>query len=146
MTVQEAVTLVLRAGAMAEGGEVFVLDMGRPVQIEKLARQMIENAGYTVREKENPDGDIEIAFTGLRPGEKLVEELSINGNLRGTVHKKIFASDEDMLSEFEVAAATRSLRQALINGDEAAARAIAKQWVEGYTTSSRNPLKTFRDT
>jgi FlaA1/EpsC-like NDP-sugar epimerase len=140
MTIQEAATLVLRAGAMAAGGEVFVLDMGHPVQIEKLARQIIENAGYTVRNKQNPDGDIEIAFTGLRPGEKLVEELSINGNLRGTNHKKIFSSDEGMLSEFEMAAVTRNLRQALVNGDEAAARAVAKQWVEGYTTSSDSPL------
>lgn len=133
MTVQEAVTLVLRAGAMANGGEVFVLDMGRPVHIEKLARQVIENAGYTVRDKENPDGDIEIAFTGLRPGEKLIEELTINGTLLGTMHKKIFFSDERRLSEFEVAAVIRSLREALVNGDEDAARGVAKQWVEGYT-------------
>ncbi|MEO9457597.1 MAG: nucleoside-diphosphate sugar epimerase/dehydratase [Lentilitoribacter sp.] len=146
MTIREAVTLVLRAGAMAEGGEVFVLDMGRPIQIEKLARQIIENAGYTVRSKENPEGDIEIAFTGLRPGEKLVEELSINGNLRGTNHKKIFSSDEDKLSEFEVAAVTRNLRQALVNGDESAARAVAKQWVEGYTASTENQLQTPKDT
>ena len=133
MTVQEAVTLVLRAGAMANGGEVFVLDMGRPVHIEKLARQVIENAGYTVREEENPDGDIEIAFTGLRPGEKLIEELSINGTLRGTIHKKILFSDEQRLSEFEVAAAIKSLREAIADGDEVAARSVAKNWVEGYT-------------
>jgi FlaA1/EpsC-like NDP-sugar epimerase len=139
MTVQEAVTLVLRAGAMALGGEIFVLDMGRPVHIEKLARQVIENAGYTVRDTKNPEGDIEIAFTGLRPGEKLIEELTINGTLRGTVHKKIFFSDEKRLSEFEVAVAIRSLREALVEGDEAAARAVAKRWVEGYTVYVPHP-------
>ena len=145
MTAQEAVTLVLRAGAMANGGEVFVLDMGKPIHIEKLARQVIENAGYTVREKENPDGDIEIAFTGLRPGEKMIEELSINGTLRGTIHKKIFFSDEQRLSEFEVAAAIRNLREAIVDGDEIAARSVVKKWVEGYKVFTQNDTPAESD-
>ncbi len=132
MTAQEAVTLVLRAGAMATGGEVFVLDMGKPVLIEKLARQVIETAGFTVRDKAQPNGDIEITFTGLRPGEKMIEELTLSGNLVGTGHAKIFYSDEARLSEIEVASATRDLGDALANGDEDAARAVARRWVEGY--------------
>ncbi|MEP4979207.1 nucleoside-diphosphate sugar epimerase/dehydratase [Ascidiaceihabitans sp.] len=139
MTVQEAVTLVLRAGAMAEGGEVFVLDMGKPVPIERLARQIIESGGYTVRDKANPDGDIEIAFTGLRPGEKMMEELTLSGNLLGTGHCKIFYSDEAQLSEIEVATATRALRQAMVNGDEDAARDVARRWVEGYGSTPAIP-------
>jgi FlaA1/EpsC-like NDP-sugar epimerase len=132
MTVQEAVTLVLRAGAMASGGEVYVLDMGKPVSIERLARQVIERAGYSVKDKENPDGDIEVAFTGLRPGEKMIEELTLTGSLIGTGHKKIFFSDEARLSEIEVAAAMRALREALQSRDEIGAREVARRWVEGY--------------
>ncbi|MBY5933579.1 polysaccharide biosynthesis protein [Tateyamaria omphalii] len=134
MTVQEAVHLVLRAGSMAKGGEVFVLDMGKPVRIEQLARQVIESAGFTVRDAQNPDGDIEIEFTGLRPGEKMTEELTLSGTQVGTGHKKIFFTNEESLSEIEVASAMRSLRHALAASDEAAARATVKRWVEGYST------------
>ena len=133
MTVQEAVHLVLRAGSMAEGGEVFVLDMGKPIMIEQLARQVIESAGFTVRDVNTPDGDIEIEFTGLRPGEKMSEELTLNGALVGTGHKKIFFTVEKSLSEIEVASVLRSLRQALAASDEDAARDMARRWVEGYT-------------
>jgi len=132
MTVQEAVHLVLRAGSMAKGGEVFVLDMGKPVKIEQLARQVIESAGYSVRDANNPEGDMEIEFTGLRPGEKMTEELTINGTLIGTGHKKIFFTVEEGLSEIEVASALRSLRHALAAGDEEEARAMVMRWVEGY--------------
>ncbi|WP_299378224.1 nucleoside-diphosphate sugar epimerase/dehydratase [uncultured Tateyamaria sp.] len=136
MTVQEAVHLVLRAGSMAQGGEVFVLDMGKPMKIEQLARQVIESAGFTVRDAQNPEGDIEIEFTGLRPGEKMTEELTLNGALIGTGHKKIFFTVEKSLSEIEVASALRSLRHALANSDEGEARAIARRWVEGYNAPS----------
>jgi FlaA1/EpsC-like NDP-sugar epimerase len=71
MTIPEAAQLVLQAGAMARGGEVFVLDMGEPVQVLRLARRMIELSGLSVRDEKNPDGEVEIVFTGLRPGEKL---------------------------------------------------------------------------
>lgn len=146
MTMQEAVTLVLRAGAMAQGGEVYVLDMGKPVQIEKLARQIIESAGYSVRDKTNPNGDIAIKFTGLRPGEKMKEELTLSGNLIGTGHRKIFRSDEARLSEIEVASATRALREALVNSDEDAARDVARRWVEGYNNSIVYDLPTSMTT
>jgi FlaA1/EpsC-like NDP-sugar epimerase len=138
MTVQEAVHLVLRAGAMAKGGEVFVLDMGKPVKIKQLAQQVIESAGYTLRDEENPGGDIEIEFTGLRPGEKMTEELTLNGTLIGTGHKKIFFTIEGKLSEIEIAVALRSLRHALAAGDEKEAREMVMRWVEGYRPDTKN--------
>lgn len=135
MTVQEAVHLVLRAGGMAKGGEVFVLDMGKPVLIEQLARQIIESAGFSVRDEKNPDGDIEIEITGLRPGEKMTEELTLTGALVGTGHKKIFFTVEQGLSEIEVASFLRSLRHALATSDDDAARKLVKRWVDGYHMS-----------
>ncbi|GGX38758.1 nucleotide sugar epimerase [Tateyamaria omphalii] len=144
MTVHEAVNLVLRAASMAKGGEVFVLDMGKPVRIEQLARQVIESAGFTVRDADHPDGDIEIEFTGLRPGEKMTEELTLSGTRIGTGHKKIFFTVEDCLSEIEVASAMRSLRQALASSDEEEARATVKRWVEGYQ-NSKDAMETNRE-
>ena len=135
MTVQEAVNLVLQVGAIADGGDVYVLDMGKPVLIQNLARQVIESAGYTVRDDRNPDGDIEIIFTGLRPGEKMREELSVSGTLVGTVNKKIFQAIEESLSEIEVAKAVHGLRDAVRDQDEDAARVIANRWVEPWDAS-----------
>jgi FlaA1/EpsC-like NDP-sugar epimerase len=132
MTIREAVQLVLEAGSEAQGGEVFVLDMGKPVPIMKLARQVIESAGYTVRDKNTPDGDIEIELIGLRPGEKIEEELTLSQDLIGTRHQKIFCARESTLSEIEIAGMLRGLRQALAASDEVAALAIASRWVEGY--------------
>jgi len=132
MTVEEAVQLVLQAGAQAEGGEVFVLDMGKPVPILKLARQVIETAGYTVRDEENPDGDIEIEITGLRPGEKMTEELTLSGSLIGTQHPKIFSTRENGVNEIEIAAILRDLREALVASDEDMARSVVYRWVEGF--------------
>ena len=132
MTVQEAVRLVLQAGAMAHGGEVFVLDMGKPVPILQLARQVIESAGYTVQDEDNPDGDIEIEITGLRPGEKMTEELTLSGDLLGTLHPKIFSTREEGLSEIEIASALRGLREAFVASDEDMARAVVRRWVEGF--------------
>lgn len=132
MTVQEAVKLVLQAGAMAQGGEVFVLDMGKPVPILHLARQVIESAGYTVRDEDNRDGDIEIEITGLRPGEKMTEELTLSGEMFGTRHPKIFSTREDGLSEIEVASAMRRLREAYVASNENMAREVVQRWVEGF--------------
>ena len=94
MTIPEAAQLVIQAGSMAEGGDVFVLDMGKPVRIGDLARRMIHLMGLTVRDDEHPDGDIEIAYTGLRPAEKLYEELLIGNNVTGTVHPMILRAIE----------------------------------------------------
>ncbi|MEP6068173.1 MAG: nucleoside-diphosphate sugar epimerase/dehydratase, partial [Paracoccaceae bacterium] len=132
MTDQEAVNLVLQVGAIADGGEVYVLDMGKPVLIQNLARQIIESAGYSVMDDRNPDGDIEIKFIGLRPGEKMREELSVTGTLVGTNHKKIFQAIEESLSEIEVAKVVHGLRDAIQEQDEDAARAIADRWVEPW--------------
>ncbi len=132
MTIREAVQLVLKAGSAAKGGEVFVLDMGKPMPIMQLARQVIESAGYTVRDAATPDGDIEIEIIGLRPGEKLEEELTLTDDLIGTRYQKIFCAREGELSEIEVAALLRSLRQALAASDEEAAREVIRRWVEGY--------------
>ncbi|SEN47477.1 polysaccharide biosynthesis protein [Palleronia pelagia] len=132
MTVEEAVSLVLMAGSMANGGEVYVLDMGKPLRIWDLARHLIEESHYTVRSDENPDGDIAIVEVGLKPGEKLCEELIIGEGHVMTMHEKIFVTHEACLSEIEVASALRSLREALSSGNEDAAAAVAMRWVEGY--------------
>ena len=132
MTISEAVQLVLKAGSEARGGEVFVLDMGKPVSILQLARQVIESAGYTVRDGDHPEGDIDIEIIGLRPGEKIEEELTLSGDLIGTRYQKIFCAREERLSEIEVAAVLRGLRHALAASDEDAARMVVARWVEGF--------------
>jgi FlaA1/EpsC-like NDP-sugar epimerase len=98
MTIPEAAQLVIQAGSMGSGGDVFVLDMGNPVRIADLAKRMIQLAGYTVRDDKHPDGDIEIRFTGLRPAEKLFEELLIGKNVTGTEHPRILRAMEHSLS------------------------------------------------
>ncbi|MDP0588472.1 MAG: nucleoside-diphosphate sugar epimerase/dehydratase [Candidatus Endonucleobacter bathymodioli] len=102
MTISEAAQLVIQAGGMGEGGDVFVLDMGRPVKIIDLARRMIQLSGLSVREWSNPEGDIEIIFTGLRPGEKLYEELLFDDNVTKTGHARIFRANEKMLTFSEL--------------------------------------------
>lgn len=142
MTIHEAVRLVLLAGSLSDpdessrGGDVFVLDMGKPVKIRDLATQMIEAAGYSVRSDANPDGDIDIQVIGLRPGEKLHEELLIGKGMLTTPHPKILRASERGLSEIEVAAALRQLRSAVAVGDSAAARATLIEYVEGYQSPS----------
>ncbi len=98
MTIPEAAQLVIQAGAMGQGGDVFVLDMGEPVKILDLAQKMIHLSGMSVRDETNPSGDIEIAFSGLRPGEKLFEELLIGENATPTEHPRILRANERMLS------------------------------------------------
>ncbi len=131
MTIPEATRLVLISCALARGGDVFVLDMGKPVEIRKLAQQMITSAGYTVRDETNPDGDIEICVTGLRPGEKLHEELLIGDERVTTAHPKIMRALEQGLSEIEVATALRELRAAIEANDGDAVSATLSRWVEG---------------
>lgn len=98
MTIPEASQLVIQAGAMGKGGDVFVLDMGEPIKITSLAKKMIKLSGLTERSIQNPSGDIEILYTGLRPGEKLYEELLIGDNVEGTGHPRIMTANEIMLS------------------------------------------------
>ena len=97
MTVPEAAQLVIQATSLCEGGEVFLLDMGEPVKIFDLAKQMIRLSGFSLKDKDNPSGDIEIVTTGLRPGEKLFEELLINAESEQTIHPLIFKANEDYI-------------------------------------------------
>lgn len=98
MTIREAAQLVIQAGAMGKGGDVFVLDMGEPVKIVDLAKRLIHLSGLTIRDEKTPDGDIDIRYTGLRPGEKLYEELLIGDNVSKTTHPRIFRAMEQFLS------------------------------------------------
>ncbi len=139
MTPNEAARLVLLAGDFSQGGDVFVLDMGPPVPIRKLARQMIERADYSLRDIDNPDGDIEIITIGLRPGEKLFEELLIGGPQQTTPHPKILRAKEESLSEIEIASMLHDLDMVIKTTDvtDAANAAITliKRWVKEYKSS-----------
>ena len=117
MTVQEAVELVIQAGSMAQGGEVFVLDMGKPVRIDDLARTMVYLSGLRVKDEDNPDGDIEIRHTGIRPGEKLAEELVTGGDTQTTGHVKILRLQEDYLALEEIQKLLEELETAVQAGD-----------------------------
>lgn len=109
MTIPEAAQLVIQAGAMGKGGDVFVLDMGEPVRIADLARRMVHLMGLEVKDTQHPDGDIEICFSGLRPGEKLYEELLIGENVRQTAHPRIMAANEVSLNWKDMAELLRQL-------------------------------------
>lgn len=135
MTIPEAAQLVIQAGAMARGGDVFVLDMGEPVKIMDLARRMIALSGLTVRDEQNPDGDIEIEITGLRPGEKLYEELLIGDNPQPTSHTRIMKAHEDFLPWAELEHKLGALQVALDINDVAVVRLILQQLVSGYMPS-----------
>jgi FlaA1/EpsC-like NDP-sugar epimerase len=132
MTIPEASQLVLQAGSMAKGGDVFVLDMGKPVRIEDLARRMISLMGLTVRDEANPDGDIEIVYTGLRPAEKLFEELLIGTNVSGTDHPMIMRATEHHLPWPTVAQVLDELLQAIDSFDCNRARELLMQTVVEY--------------
>ncbi|WP_184378752.1 nucleoside-diphosphate sugar epimerase/dehydratase [Rhizobium sp. BK619] len=135
MTISEASQLVIQAGAMGEGGDVFLLDMGEPVRIADLARKMVELSGLSVRDDNSPEGDIELSVTGLRPGEKLYEELLIGDNPETTEHPRIMKAREDFLSWPELLKRLNSLNAALDRNDMAAARAILAELVSGYSST-----------
>ena len=136
MTIPEAASLVLLAGSYSEGGEVFVLDMGKPIKIIDLARRMIELSGRTILDAENPDGEIELITTGLRPGEKLYEELLIGENTLPTPHPKILRAKEKYLTEKEMRKVLKELRSAVKKLDVSAIRATLYKCVEGYKDTS----------
>ena len=133
MTIPEAAQLVLQAGAMAQGGDVFVLDMGSPVKIIDLARRMAQLSGLTLRNERNPEGDIEIRITGLRPGEKLYEELLIGDNPEATAHERIMKAREDFVPWPELAPVLLNMRQAAIQNNEEVMKTILKRLVQGYS-------------
>ena len=132
MTITEASQLVIQAGAMSDGGDVFLLDMGEPVRIYDLARKMIELSGLQVRDEANPAGDIGIEVTGMRPGEKLYEELLIGDNPQPTDHPRILKAHEDMLSWAQLREWLERLDETLTRRDYDATRAILRQLVSGY--------------
>ncbi|MDE2348211.1 MAG: polysaccharide biosynthesis protein, partial [Gammaproteobacteria bacterium] len=137
MTIPEAAQLVIQAGSMAEGGDVFVLDMGKPVRIYDLARRMVHLMGLTVRDEANPKGDIEIAFTGLRPAEKLFEELLIGNNVTGTLHPMIMRAMEHTLSWERVQALLDELLVAMARFDAPRALELLREAVVEYTPAPR---------
>ena len=135
MTIPEAAQLVIQASAMAKGGDVFVLDMGQSVRIIDLARRMIELSGLTVRDEASPEGDIEIEITGLRPGEKLFEELLIGDNPEPTQHPRIMKAHEDFLQWSLLREKLDALEAALDTHDVGVVRLILEQIVAGYVPS-----------
>ncbi|TCK99926.1 FlaA1/EpsC-like NDP-sugar epimerase [Shimia isoporae] len=135
MTINEAVRLVLLAGGFSRGGDVFVLDMGKPVKILEVARKMILAAGYTPRDKKNPNGDIPIVITGLKPGEKIHEELLIGSDMLTTPHPKILRAQEKYLSELEIAGALQDLRRAVDQRDADLLRNTMNRWMESGDAS-----------
>lgn len=133
MTIPEAAQLVIQAGAMAKGGDVFVLDMGQPVRIMDLAHRMIELSGLTIKDEKNPDGDIEIEITGLRPGEKLYEELLIGDNPKPTSHSQIMKAQEEFIPWALLKPKLSTLAVALNLNDINLIRLIMQQLVSGYS-------------
>jgi FlaA1/EpsC-like NDP-sugar epimerase len=132
MTIPEAAQLVLQAGAMGEGGDVFVLDMGKPVKIIDLARRMIQLSGLTVKDDAHASGDIEIQVVGLRPGEKLYEELLIGDNPETTEHSRIMKAHESFSSWEQLWPYLRTLRRAAQQADAPAIHGVLSQLVSGY--------------
>ena len=132
MTIPEAAQLVIQAGSMAKGGDVFVLDMGKPVRIDDLARRMVHLMGMSVRDEKNLDGDIEIFYTGLRPAEKLFEELLIGNNVTGTEHPMILRAIEHGLSWERVSSLLENLLTAMSRFDCRRALDLLKQSVVEY--------------
>ncbi|MDI2591263.1 nucleoside-diphosphate sugar epimerase/dehydratase [Pseudomonas sp. 681] len=133
MTIPEAAQLVIQAGSMGLGGDVFVLDMGEPVKIVELAEKMIHLSGLSVRSEKNPQGDISIEFTGLRPGEKLYEELLIGDNVAATQHPMIMTASEDYLSWDVLKARLSELLVAVEQDDYTKVRQLLRDTVSGYT-------------
>ena len=135
MTIPEAAQLVIQAGAMGTGGDVFVLDMGQPVRIYDLAVRMVELTGLTVRNETYPEGDIEITVTGLRPGEKLFEELLIGDNPKPTQHGRIMKAHEEFLPWARLQEQLQALGLAMGVNDVPVIRSMLQQLVQGYQPS-----------
>jgi FlaA1/EpsC-like NDP-sugar epimerase len=133
MSIPEAVQLVIQAGAMAKGGDVFVLDMGESVKITELAHKMIHLSGMSIKDKTNPDGDIEVKYTGLRPGEKLYEELLIGDNVKGTQHPRIMQAHEEFYTLKKLQDLLDRLKVSLSGADTEEIKDSLTKIVSGYT-------------
>jgi FlaA1/EpsC-like NDP-sugar epimerase len=132
MTIPEAAQLVIQAGAMGEGGDVFVLDMGESVKILEMARRMIHLSGFEVKDEANPDGDIEIIYTGLRPGEKLYEELLIGENVNPTQHRLIMSASEDKLPWEDLQQYIVQIQKAIDTDDVELSRKLLVESIKGF--------------
>ncbi|MCK9636663.1 MAG: polysaccharide biosynthesis protein [Methylobacter tundripaludum] len=132
MTIPEAAQLVIQAGAMGQGGDVFVLDMGEPIRIVDLAKRMIHLSGLEIKDAEHPGGDIEISYTGLRPGEKLYEELLIGDNVSKTGHERIMRAQEQVIPWTELEKMLAVLEQATQDDDFERVRAVLADAVTGF--------------
>jgi FlaA1/EpsC-like NDP-sugar epimerase len=132
MTIPEAAQLVIQASAMATGGDVFLLDMGEPVKIIDLARRMVELSGMTVREARKPDGDIAIEINGLRPGEKLYEELLIGDNPLPTCHPRVMKGQEEYRQFDELIGLLDELAQCLGRDTQDMVKSVLRKAVPGY--------------
>lgn len=141
MTIPEASQLVIQAGAMAQGGEVFVLDMGEPVRIYDLACTMIRLMGMSLRDADNPNGDIEVSFSGLRPGEKLYEELLIGTDSSGTEHPAILQAHEEMVPWSQLSSVLVNLSALLQSRDDQQIRLLLQRYVSGYNPSEQQAEK-----
>ena len=130
---------MIQAGAMAKGGEVFVLDMGEPVRIDDLARLMVRLMGLEVKSEETPEGDIAITYAGLRPGEKLYEELLVGANMAKTEHPRIRRSDEPFLSQAELDRELELLEAAMKKRNVKSIQAVLSRTVEGYEAKTHTP-------
>lgn len=137
MSVADASQLVIQAGAMARGGDVFVLDMGEPVKILDLARRMVELSGLAVKDSQNPHGDIEIQFTGLQPGEMLDEELLVGGKSGTTSHPRIMKAHEEFIRWSDLEGGLNALEMALNVNDVGVIRLMMEKLVSGYAPSDR---------
>ena len=138
MTIQEAASLVVQAGSMARGGEVFLLDMGEPVKVAELAQTMIRLSGKSLKDASNPHGDVEIKFTGLRPGEKLYEELLIGDAEEGTEHPKILKAHEQTLSQEALEDLLVQLQASVERLDSAAVKSLLTTAVAGYLPAEKD--------
>jgi FlaA1/EpsC-like NDP-sugar epimerase len=137
MTIPEAAELVLQAAAMGGVGDVFVLDMGEPIKIFELAKRLISLSGLEVKDVDNPNGDIEIIFTGLRPGEKLYEELLIGDNVSKTEHARILKAQEDFIPFTQLEDYLRQMEEASETGDTSLLKEVLSKAVLGFTPDEK---------
>ena len=138
MSIPEAAELVIQAGAMGTGGDLFVLDMGEPVKIIELVKRLINLSGLELKDEKNLDGDIEIIYTGLRPGEKLYEELLIGDKVSKTPHKQILRAEEDFIKKEELEKYIDLLIQAEEENNVYELKEIFKKTIHGYTGYEEN--------
>lgn len=134
MTLSESAQLVIQAGSMGKGGDIFVLEMGKPHKIIDIARRMIQLMGYTIKDTDNADGDVEIWITGMRPGEKMHEELLLGENVSGTHHPMILRAEEEGAEFVNLQSYLASLSEAIDSGDCSVVKRLIQEFIPEYTS------------